>query len=105
MINKYQEALYVLHGFANGNLIREFHSEYQREKNDEFARILNELVEKSIPKSVELYQNEPGTIYNVICPNCGEILFMITDLDYEFKKEDSYCSSCGQSIKKWSDES
>lgn len=63
----------------------------------------DKLVEKSIPKSVELYQNEPGTIYNVKCPNCGEVLFMLTDLDYEFEKEDSYCFYCGQALKKWSD--
>ena len=68
-------------------------------------RIENDkLVEKSIPKSVELYQNEPGTIYNVICPNCGEVLFMLTGLDYEFGKEDSYCPYCGQALKRWSEE-
>lgn len=68
-------------------------------------RIENDkLVEKSIPKSVELYQNETGTIYNVKCPNCGEVLFMLTDLDYEFGKEDSYCRHCGQAIKKWREE-
>ncbi|HIU14218.1 MAG TPA: hypothetical protein IAD15_09140 [Candidatus Fimiplasma intestinipullorum] len=79
-MNIYQEALNVLHGQANGNLIREESCEYTKERNDEYAELLRELVEKSIPKSVELYQNEPGTIYNVICPNCG------------------------QAIKKWSDE-
>lgn len=64
----------------------------------------DKLVEKSIPKSVEVYQNEPRNIYNVICPNCGGVLFMLTDLDYEFGKEDSYCRHCGQAIKKWREE-
>ena len=101
---------YVLdEGLGKVNTMNKYQIAYQNVQvelphNSNDIVVLRELVEKSIPKSVELYQRQPDTVYNVKCPNCGEVLFMLTDLDYEFEKEDSYCFYCGQALKKWSDE-
>lgn len=103
-------AKYVLdEGLGKVNEMNKYQKAYQNVQvelphNSNDIVVLRELVEKSIPKSVELYQRQPDTVYNVKCPNCGEVLFMLTDLDYEFEKEDSYCFYCGQALKKWSDE-
>ena len=103
-------AKYVLdEGLGKVNTMNKYQIAYQNVQvelphNSNDIVVLRELVEKSIPKSVELYQRQPDTVYNVKCPNCGEVLFMLTDLDYEFEKEDSYCFYCGQALKKWSDE-
>lgn len=100
---------YVLdEGLGKMNEMNKYQKAYQNVQvelphNSNDIVVLRELVEKSIPKQVELYQRQPDTVYNVKCPNCGEVLFMLTDLDYEFEKEDSYCFYCGQALKKWSD--
>lgn len=95
-------------GLGKTNEMNKYQKAYQNVQvelphNSNDIVVLRELVEKSIPKSVELYQREPDTAYHVKCPNCGEVLFMLTDLDYEFEKEDSYCFYCGQALKKWSE--
>lgn len=96
-------------GYGKVNTINRYQKAYQNiqaqlSTDNEDIVVIRELVEKNIPKQVELYQRQPDTVYNVKCPNCGEVLFMLTDLDYEFEKEDSYCFYCGQALKKWSDE-
>lgn len=101
---------YVLdEGYGKVNTMNKYQKAYQNVQvelphNSNDIVVLRELVDKTIPKSVELYQNETGTIYNVTCPNCGNVIFMLTNLDYEFGKEDSYCRHCGQAIKKWREE-
>ena len=101
---------YVLdEGLGKVNTMNKYQIAYQNVQvelphNSNDIVVLRELVEKSIPKQVELYQRQPDTVYNVKCPNCGEVLFMLTDLDYEFEKEDSYCFYCGQALKKWREE-
>lgn len=96
-------------GLGKMNEMNKYQKAYQNVQvelphNSNDIVVLRELVEKSIPKQVELYQRQPDNVYNVKCPNCGEVLFMLTDLDYEFEKRDSYCLYCGQALKKWSDE-
>lgn len=96
-------------GYGKVNTINKYQKAYQNiqlqlSTDNEDIVVIRELVEKNIPKKVELYQRQPDTVYNVICPNCGGVLFMLTDLDYEFGKEDSYCRHCGQAIKKWSED-
>ena len=67
-MNKYQEALDILHGFANGNLIRETTCDYQRDKNDEYKDILQELVDKATPKKpnrINAYWTEENGTYSL----------------------------------------
>ena len=87
-MNKYQEALDILHGVANGNLIRETTCDYQRDKNDEYKDILQELVDKATPKKPHwIYDDEP------LCPYCGEVL----------DGTEEHCDECDQRLD-WSDE-
>lgn len=89
--SKYQEALDILHGFANGNLIRETTCDYQRDKNDEYKDTLQELVDKATdkkPMHIKL-------IDEYRCKNCG--FTVIRSLE-----KMKYCHNCGQKID-WSD--
>lgn len=72
-MDKHQEALDVLHGFANGNLIRETTCDYQRDKNDEYKDILQELVDKATPKKpLGLSLTHDGRVGN--CPFCKKLV-------------------------------
>lgn len=92
-MNKYQEALDILHGFANRNLIRETTCDYQRDKNNEYKIILQELVDRATPikilKSVD-ENGEPCLPRNHgVCPICGFVV----------EHSDKYCHECGQRLE------
>ena len=92
MMNKYQEALDILHGFANGNLIRETTCDYQRDKNDEYKDILQELVAKATPKKpLGLSLTHDGRVGN--CPFCKKLV----------RERSKNICECGQKLD-WSDE-
>ena len=102
-MDKYQEALDILHGFANGNLIRETTCDYQRDKNDEYKDILRELVDKATPKKHLL---KPMTGYDeavashIVCPCCRQPIVNVWN---RAKYKPRYCHYCGQRLD-WSDE-
>lgn len=102
-MDKYQEALDILHGFANGNLIRETTCDYQRDKNDEYKDILQELVDKATPKkpilkAMEGFSAEVAS--HLVCPSCGKPITNVWSCA-EYKPR--YCHYCGQRLD-WSDE-
>ena len=79
-MNKYQEALDKLKNMGDKDLYNERHLEW--------LNILQELVDKEIPKKVEYYYCDDG--YGS-CPKCHWVL----------EHERSYCEVCGQALD-WS---
>ena len=95
--SKYQEALDILHGFANGNLIRETTCDYQRDKNDEYKDTLQELVDKATPKKSRGIKKDR-------CPICGSYNELFIKRRNTVEHDVVYCWHCGNAIEIWSDE-
>lgn len=100
-MNKYQKALDILHGFANGNLIRETTCDYQRDKNNEYKMILQELVDKATPKKPLDIQT--SVVKWGICPVCKGKINEFRGKPNRILESSNYCPDCGQALD-WSDE-
>lgn len=97
MLNKYQIAMNVVRerpkmsGFSSQNT------------DDIHLSILQELVEKAVPKKIIIKDIKGSYIkFRIYCPTCGKIVDR-TNNPYGNMLDIKYCDQCGQKLD-WSDE-
>lgn len=96
-MNKYQKALWNIIQMLNDNIPTD---NYGQDLN-----ILQELVDKTIPKKLAIkYFKNYGYDY-LTCPTCFDVKISKDDFDTTIFYKGKYCGECGQALDwNWSEE-
>ena len=104
-MNKYEEALNRIAFNFGLDCLDENITEEEQDNLAKDITLMNELVEKEIPKKPNIDYVIDDTY--CFCPVCGNIIIekrMLNTVSSDlFKKSNSFCSQCGQAID-WRDE-